>query len=181
VAAAETRVITGGCGVVLADWAALARDPGLAGRCRHVVVIDPPPFAHLDRLIGLGEGYVHRFDQGADPEFALRVHADEWPSRSSLAELYRALGARGDALDPPAARAVLCGEGRAHPRSPEVTARAARVLAELGVVRWDGSGTNRALSVVSSSGTDLEGSQAYIAYRDRYEEGRRFLSERRQT
>jgi hypothetical protein len=181
VAAAETRVTAGGCGVVLADWAALARDPGLAGRCRHVVVIDPPPFAHLDRLITLGEGYLHRFDQSADSEFAMRVHADEWPSRASLAELYRALGARADGLDPVTARAVLCGEGRAHPHSPEVTARAARVLTELGLLRWDGAGTNRALRVVSSSGTDLEGSEAYVAYRDRHEEGRRYLSERRQT
>jgi hypothetical protein len=146
-----------------------------------VVVIDPPPFAHLDRLAGLGEGYLHRFDDGADPEFALRVHADEWPSRSSLAELYRALGARAGGLDPASARAVLCGEGRAHPHSPEVTARAARVLAELGLVSWDGSGANRALGVVSSSGTDLERSEAFVAYRDRYEEGRRYLSERRQT
>ncbi len=181
VAAAETRVIAGGSGVVLADWAALARNPGLAARCRHVVVIDPPPFAHLDRLIERGEGYVHRFTDDADLDFALRVHADEWPSRSSLADLYRALGARGEGLDPPTARAVLCGERRAHPRSPEVAARAARVLAELDLLGWDGSGPNRVLRVVSSSGTDLEGSEAYVAYRDRYEEGRRYLSERRQT
>jgi hypothetical protein len=181
VAAAETRVIAGGCGVVLADWAALARDPGLAGRCRHVVVNDPPPFAHLDRLIGLGEGYLHRFDDAADAEFALRVHADEWPSRSSLAELYRARGARAAGPVAATARVIQCGERRAHPHSPEVTARAARVLAELGLLGWDGSGANRTLRVVSSSGTDLEGSEAFVAYRDRYEEGRRYLSERRQT
>jgi single-stranded-DNA-specific exonuclease len=181
VAAAETRVTAGGCGVILADWAALARDPGLAARCRHVVVIDPAPFPHLDRLVERGDGYLHRFADGADVEFALRVHADEWPSRSSLAELYRALGASGGALEPAAARAVLCGEGRAHPHSPEVTARAARVLAELALLRWDGSGANRVLRVVSSSGTDLEGSEAFVAYRDRHEEGRRYLSERRQT
>jgi single-stranded-DNA-specific exonuclease len=181
VAAAETRVIAGGSGVVLADWAALSRNPGLAARCRHVVVIDPTPFAHLDRLTERGEGYVHRFTDDTDLDFALRVHADEWPSRSSLAELYRALGARGEGLDSAAARAVLCGEGRAHPRSPEVAARAARVLAELDLLGWDGSGPNRVLRVVSSSGTDLERSEAYVAYRDRYEEGRRYLSERRQT
>ena len=181
VAAAETRVTTGGCGVILADWAALARDPGLAARCRHVVLVDPAPFAHLDRLVGRGDGYLHRFDEGTDVEFSLRVHADEWPSRSSLADLYRTMGARGAGLDRRAARGVLCGEARAHPHSPEVAARATRVLAELGLVRWDGSGTNRTLGVVSSSGTDLEGSEAFIAYRDRYEEGRRYLSERRQT
>ncbi len=182
IAAAETRVITAGAGVVLADWPALARDPALATRCRHVVVVDPAPFAYLDRYVEVGPGYLHRLDDRAELEFALRVHADEWPSRSSLAELYRALGARGEGgLDPASAQAVLCGEGRAHPRSPEITARAARVLAELELLHWDGSGPNRALRVVSSSGTDLEGSEAYVAYRDRYEEGRRYLSERRQT
>ena len=182
VAAAETRVVAGGCGVVLADWAALARDPGLAARCSHVVVVDPPPFAHLDRLIEGGEGYLHRFADGTESEFALRVHADEWPSRSSLAELYRALGANGaGGLDPRAARRVLCGESRAHPHAPEVTARAARVLADLGLLSWDGTSPNRTLRVVSSSGTDLEESEAFVAYRDRYEEGRRYLSQRRQT
>jgi hypothetical protein len=167
---------------VLADWAALARDPALAGRCRHVVVIDPPPFAHLDRLIERGDGYLHRFGEGGDTEFALRVHADEWPSRSTLAAAYRALGARGTTdVEPAIARTVLCGEGRAHPHPPEVTARASRVLAELGLLQWDGSGTNRSLRVVSSSGTDLERSEAFLAYRERYEEGRRYLSEERQT
>ena len=55
-AAAEARVAVAGAGVVLADWAALARDPGLAGRFEHVVLVDPPPFAHLEALAGAGEG-----------------------------------------------------------------------------------------------------------------------------
>jgi hypothetical protein len=55
------------------------------------------------------------------------------------------------------------------------------VLTELGLLSWDGSTPNRTLRVVSSSGTDLEGSEAYVAYRDRYEEGRRYLTERRQN
>jgi single-stranded-DNA-specific exonuclease len=181
VAAAEARVIAAGCGVILADWAALARDPGLAARCRHLVVIDPAPFAHLDRLVELGEGYLHRFGDAAEAEFALRVHADEWPSRSSLAAVYRALGGAGDDLLPPDARRILCGDGRAHPHSPEVAARSARVLTELELLHWQGSGPNRVLSVVSSSGTDLERSEAFVAYRNRHEEGRRYLSERRQT
>ena len=175
-------MIAAGAGVVLADWAALARDPRLASSFRHVVVIDPPPFAQLDRLIEARRGLSAPARRRAELEFALRVHADEWPSRSSLAALYRALGAASSAgLDPTAARELLCGGGRAHPHSPEVAARSARVLAELELVRWDGSGLNRVLGVVSSSGTDLERSRAFVAYRDRYEEGRRYLSERRQT
>ena len=57
VAAAEARVAVAGAGVVLADWAALARDPGLAGRFEHIVVIDPLPFAHLEALVGAGAGW----------------------------------------------------------------------------------------------------------------------------
>jgi single-stranded-DNA-specific exonuclease len=181
-AAAEARVTTTGCGVVLADWAALARDPGLAGRFAQLVIVDPPPFAHLERLCTAGEGYLHRLSGDPEREFALRVHADDWPSRSSLAALYRALGTRaGAGLASTDARAVLCGEGRAHPLAPEAAARSARVLAELGLIAWDDSGANRALSVVSSAGTDLERSPAFVAYRARYEEGRRYLSEGRQS
>ena len=182
VAAAEARVTAAGCGVVLADWAALARDPGLAGRFAHLVLVDPPPFAHLERLCAAGDGYLHRLYGKPEREFALRVHADEWPSRGSLAALYRALGARaGDRLVAAHARTVLCGEGRAHPLSPEAAARSARVLGELGLLGWHGSGADRALGVVSSAGTDLERSPAFVAYRERYEEGRRYLSEGRQS
>ena len=180
VAAAEARVTALGRGVVLADWPALARDPGLAERFVHVVVVDPPPFAHLDRLAQRGGGWLHRLD--GNPDFALRVHTDEWPSRSSLAALYRELAASAQpTLDAGTTRGALCGSGRAHPHSPEVAARAARVLAELELIGWDGSGADRALRVVSSSGTDLERSRAYSFYRDRYEEGRRYLSGPRQT
>ena len=110
------------------------------------------------------------------------MHADEWPSRSSLATLYRALGARaGSGLERATARALLCGEGRAHPLSPEATARSALVLTELGLIDWAGSGATELLGVVSSPGTDLERSAAFVAYRERYEEGRRYLSEARQS
>ena len=181
VAAAVTRVAVAGSGVVLADWAALARDPGLAGRFSHVVIVDPAPFAYLDRIATAGEGYLHRLD--ADAEFALRVLADEWPSRASLAELYRSLGERGrdGVVEAPVGRELLCGHGRAHPLAPEPAARRARVLEELGLLRLQGSGADRVLGVVSSSGTDLERSTAFVAYRDRYQEARRYLTGRRQT
>ncbi len=182
ISAAEARVQVAGSGVVLADWASLARNPALASRFGHVVVIDPPPFEHLERLSRLGTGYLHRVDADAEREFALRVHADEWPSRSSLADLYRALGAAtGDGIDLETLRRIICGDGRTHPRSPECSARMARVLSELELVCWEGSGPNRTLRVVSSTGTDLERSPAFVAYRGRYEEGRRFLTGRRQT
>ena len=107
------------------------------------------------------------------------MHAEEWPSRAWLARIYRALDARSrlaEVIDGPLARAVLEGEGRSHPLGPEASARASRVLAELGLLRWQRSGDARSLSVVSSSATDLERSAAFLAYRERYEDGKRFLS-----
>jgi single-stranded-DNA-specific exonuclease len=184
VAAAEAEVTAAGAGVVLADWAALTRDPGLAARFEHLVVIDPPPFEHLERLCRAGEGYIHWVDGREHAEFALRVHTDDWPSRAWLASIYRGIGhaaAGGDSIDAQAVRRVLCGDGRAHPLAPEAAVRAARVLCELELVAWDDSGAAGGLRVVSSAGKDLERSQSFVAYRDRYEEGRRFLSERRQS
>jgi DNA repair protein RadC len=65
-------------------------------------------------------------------------------------------------------------------RAPEVGARRIRVLEELGAVEWDRSAAPHALRVVSSVTKDLELTESFAAYRDRYEEGRRFLSRRRQ-
>ncbi len=183
-AGAEATVRAAG-GVALADWGALGRDPGLAARFAHVVVVDPPAFAELEARVASGDGFLHWLAGTPEAEFALRVHADEWPSRASLGALYRALGsggAAGEPIDPEAARTILCGEGRAHPLSPECAARSLRVLLELGLVELEGGpGAAPRLRVVSSSGTDLERSGAFVAYRDRYEEGRRYLSEQRQT
>ena len=143
------------------------------------MVIDPPPFAHLAAFCRAGEGYLHPVAGASELEFALRVHAEEWPSRSWLAGIYRSLAGR-QSVDAAAARELLCGEGRAHPLAPEVAARSTRVLLELGLVGWAQSGAARRLGVVSSDRTDLDRSAAFAAYRARYEEGRRFLSEARQ-
>ncbi len=149
----------------------------------HLVVVDPPPFAHLDatlrrraRLPAPGR----RHARGASSPCA------STPTSGRRGARWRALPgaawARGreGSVAAASARALLCGEGRSHPLSPEAAARSARVLAELGLVRWERSGAARALGVVSSEGTDLERSAAFVAYRDRYEEGRRYLSKRRQ-
>jgi single-stranded-DNA-specific exonuclease len=168
-----------GCGVALADWAALARMPSLPARFEHVVVIDPPPFQYLEHLAWAGQGagtgrFLHLAWGEAEIELALRVHAEEWPLRPTLVALYRALSDPGRDL-----REALQGDAR-HPRSPEVAGRRLRVLEEAGAVRWQQSGAARALRVVSSEAKALERLQAFVAYRDRYEEGRRFLSRRRQ-
>jgi single-stranded-DNA-specific exonuclease len=184
VASRTRRVIGAGSGLVLADWAGLSRAPELAARFPHVVLVDPPPFPHLAPLAEAGPGYLHRLEGKAEAEFALRVHAEEWPGRAWLATVYRSLRAAaegGGELGAGTARRILCGEGRNHLLTPEVTARSARVLAELGLLRWTRRDGARRLGVLSSESTDLERSAAFVAYRDRYEEGRRYLSKRRQT
>jgi single-stranded-DNA-specific exonuclease len=158
-------------GVVLADWARLEREPGLASGFPHVVLVDPPPFAHLESLALAGAGYCHL--AWAEENLALGALAAEWWLRPTLTAAYRALS---EGSDEP--RRALVGDER-HPRSPEVAGRCLRVLRELELVAWDRSGAGHVLSVVSSEGTDLERSQAFVAYGRRYEEGRRFLSERR--
>jgi hypothetical protein len=172
-----------GPGLVLADWGALTLDPSLPSRFGHVVLVDPPPSAHLEGLAGAGEGYLHLAWGDAEVELALRVHDSEWPLRQGLAATYRALREAatangGAATAEPLVRA-LAGDGK-HPRTPEQAARRARVLDELGLLRWHGSGTSRTLGVVSSEGQDLERSEAFRAYRARHEEGKRFLRSKRQ-
>jgi single-stranded-DNA-specific exonuclease len=171
-----------GCGVLLADWAALARVPSMTAGFEHLVVIDPPPFAHLEHLAtagnraaaGRGPGFLHLAWGEGEVELALRVHEEEWPLRPALVALYRALRDPGRPL-----RDALQGPGR-HPCSPEAAGRRLRVLEEADAVHWQPSGTAPALSVVSSEAKDLELLGTFAAYRDRYEEGRRFLSRQRQ-
>jgi single-stranded-DNA-specific exonuclease len=171
-------------GVALADWARLERDPSLASSFRHVILIDPPPTPALERLVDRCDGgFLHLAWGAPEVEFALRAWEGQWPSRPSLAGLYRRLGeaARGGEIAPDALQPALAGEG-AHRRSPEVAARGLRVLSELGLV-VETAGENEhpgPLRVVSSEGTDLARSAAFAAYRARCEEGSRYLSRRKQ-
>ena len=185
IAAAETRVTAAGAGVVLADWAALARDPGLAGRFEHLVADRPaavrPPRTAVPRRRGLPAPPRRQGRGRVRAARACRGLALARLARRDLPLAGRAAAGPRTPIEPAAARAILCGEGRTHPLAPEVAARAVRVLAELELVAWDGSGALSAPGVVSSEGTDLDRSRAFVAYRDRYEEGRRFLSERRQS
>jgi single-stranded-DNA-specific exonuclease len=173
--------IAAGRGLALADWAAVARDPELALRFEHVVLVDPPPFAHLEALAAgapRAGPFQHVSWGEAEAAFARRVHERDWDLRPALAELYRALG---EAEDPAGERLaeILAGPG-AHPRTPEQAGRCARVLEDLGLVEWTGSDRDPALRVVSSEGTELEQSSAFVAYERRFEEGRKFLSRQRQ-
>ena len=127
VAAAEARVTAAGCGVVLADWAALARDPALAGRFAHLVIVDPPPFAAPGPPVRGGEGYLHRRLGRARASSSRSACT---PTSGPRAARWRPSTGRSAPGPAPAssaatARALLCGEGRAHPLSPEAAARSA--------------------------------------------------------
>ena len=193
-AARRAREVAGsGAGVALADWATIERQPSLPARFEHVVVIDPAPFPHLERapcaaaLSSPGvAGFLHLAWGEPEIELALRVLDEEWPSRLALAALYRRLRdaqrigpSPGGPLEGRVLREALRGHGR-QPLAPEVAARRLRVLAELGCVRWESPAATGSLRVVSSEAKDLEQSEAFVAYRERCEEGRRFLSRRRQ-
>jgi single-stranded-DNA-specific exonuclease len=167
-------------GLVLADWAALAREPSLAAGFLHIVCVDPPPFPHLEGHAAHGDGYLHVAWGQAELEFALLVHEAEWDLRVALASLFRALRDAGGELRGGALAAALVGPSP-HPRTAEQSGRCLRVLAELDLAAWDGDGGELALGALSSERTELERSSAYLAYAARQEEGRRFLSRQRRA
>jgi single-stranded-DNA-specific exonuclease len=185
--AAVEALHSAGRGVALADWNRLERDSDLPRRFEHVVVIDPAPFPHLEDLADRsrpdsGDGFLHLAWGDPEVELALRLHEAQWPLRPVLAQLYRDLSVA--ASEGPLRGGFLCealaGHG-AYPRLPETAARCLRVLLELGLAHWEGSGCPDALGVVSSETKDLERSEAFTVYRARCEEGRRFLTGRRQA
>jgi single-stranded-DNA-specific exonuclease len=166
-------------GVVLADWSALARDPALPARFRHVVAIDPPPATPFEHSLGSGDGYLHLAWSEAHLDLAARSHEAEWPTRAVLAAVYRALrdaAGSGEEVQGPAGRAILSGPGP-YERSPEASARCLRALLETGAVACPDA-TGRLLRVVSSARNELERSAAFAAFRARSQEGVRYLTER---
>ncbi|MSO41171.1 MAG: single-stranded-DNA-specific exonuclease RecJ [Solirubrobacterales bacterium] len=173
-------------GLVLADWGSLAQRPLAARRFEHVVLVDPPPAEELGRAAGLaraGEGaasapfaagFLHPAWGGAELELAEKLAMAEWQLRPAITEIYRALRDAGGVASGDGLPALLAGEGR-YPRSPEVAGRCLRVLTELGLCEWTLDPANRSLGSVSSERTELERSEAYLAYRARHEEIRTFL------
>jgi single-stranded-DNA-specific exonuclease len=175
IAAAAGEVLGDDRGLLLADWGVLARQPELARRFEHVVLIDPPPFPHLEALAARGGGYVHVAWGEPELDFALKVHEAEWSLRGALASAFRKLRDAGGEVRGEAPGALLAGDGP-HPRSAEQAGRCVRVLTELGLASWQPDDPGGTLRVVSSEHTELERSSAYVAYGARHQEGRRFLS-----
>jgi single-stranded-DNA-specific exonuclease len=180
VADCDRRSALEGKGVVLADAVALEADPGLAVGFEHVVVVDPLPFAHLERLAtrpARKGGYAHLAWGDAEHRFALAMLDEQLARRTTLIALYRDLREAGQASGS-ALLATFKGRGT-HPRSPETAARCLRVLIELGLAHGSTAGGAGSVGVVSSEKTDLERSAAYVAYGARHQEGLRYLGRRK--
>jgi single-stranded-DNA-specific exonuclease len=181
VADAPRRAALARDGLALADYAELERQPDLPLGFAHVVLVDPPPSAYLERLASqpTGEGgYLHPVWGEAEHRFALLVLKSCHAQRGELAAMFRDLRDAGEVSGEELRKAL---RGRdSHPRAPEVAARCFRVLAELDLVRGTPTGGDGTVGVVSSEGTELERSAAFRAYRARYEEGKRYLEGLRQ-
>lgn len=173
---AELRPGMAGEGVRVADYEELERSPNLAGTFDHVVLVDPPPSAALERLAsrcGRDGGYLHRVWGEAEWRLSLSVLAVQLAQRPTLIATFRDLREAGE-VGGEELRQALLGSGR-QPRSAETAARCFLVLSELGLVRGAPAGGDGRVGVVSSDGTDLERSAAFRAYSARHEEARQYL------
>jgi single-stranded-DNA-specific exonuclease len=159
-------------GFALVSHHTLACRPQLVQNAVHVVVLDPPTSAEGAALLNAGEGYTHLAWGDAELRFARQMHELEYGLRASLAALYRGVKASGRVAGEELER-LLRGEGR-HGRPSRLAARLIRVLEELALVSLDRG--LPALALASEAPTDLERSLAYRAYRQRYEDGLKFLS-----
>ncbi|HEY5053806.1 MAG TPA: single-stranded-DNA-specific exonuclease RecJ [Solirubrobacterales bacterium] len=167
-------------GMTLADYSELERNPGLGRGFAHLVVVDPAPFAHLERLIGRAAvpgGYLHPVWGEPERRFALSVLASECAQREEVATVFRGLREAGETSGEEL-RSALAGAA-ALPRRPEVAARCFRVLSELDLVQGTPNGGGGTVGVVSSEGTDLERSPAFRAYGARFKEGKQYLEGRK--
>ncbi|HEX7058634.1 MAG TPA: single-stranded-DNA-specific exonuclease RecJ [Solirubrobacterales bacterium] len=181
VADAPRRAALAREGLTLADYAELERRPDLARGFAHVVLVDPPPSARLERLASLPSpegGYLHLAWGEAEHRFALSMLESRCARRGELIPLFRCLRDAGEGLSGEELREALLGDG-AHPRDPETAARCFRVLAELDLVQGAPDGGTGVVRVVSSEGKELERSAAYRAYSAAYEEGKRYLERRK--
>ncbi len=180
VADANRRAALESDGLLLADYARLEREPGLARDFDHVVLVDPPAFEHLERLASLpgeGGGFLHAAWGEPERRFAALMLEAQLAGRRELAAAFRELRDAGEAGGEELRKALE--GGGSHPRAPEAAARCLRVLAELGLVQGEPHGGAGKVGVVSSEKTELERSAAFRAYRARYEEGTRYLASHR--
>jgi single-stranded-DNA-specific exonuclease len=178
---AGLRAAMGLDGIRLADYLELERSPELGAKFDHVVLVDPPASADLERLAAgctAEDAYLHLVWGEAEWRFAGHALEDQLAQRPAVVALFRDLRDAGEVGGEQLLEA-LRGSG-AGPRPPEAAARGFRVLAELGLVAGGPNRGDGVVRVVSSEGTELERSAAFRAYRSRYEECRQYLERRRQ-
>jgi single-stranded-DNA-specific exonuclease len=151
---------------------ALARDASAADGYAQIVVLDPPSCPAEDARVRAGCGVTHLAWGEPELRFAEQMHELEYGLRASLVPLYRALALRqrvaGEELEH-----LLRGDGP-QARPARLAGRLIKILVELELVSL-----NRALpalAIASQAQTALESSAAFRVYRQRYEDGRRFLS-----
>ncbi len=177
-----------GGGLALTDYAVLEASPSLAADFDHVVLVDPPASARLERLAsrpvgncsdeGVPPGYLHATWDETDIPLTISVLEERFAQRPQLIAMFRDIRDAGGAGEDGLRQAL---EGTdSHPRSPEAAARCFRVLEELGVVQGSPDGRGGTVGVVSSEETTLERSAAFRAYSARYQEDRRFLERHKQ-
>lgn len=168
-------------GLALTDHAALTLSPDLASHFEHVVLVDAPrTVADAERVTrplsaaaATSPGFLHPLFSAAEHAFALGVLARQAPSRETIVGVFKGLRTGGE-VSGPDLRAALAGPGP-HPLDPETSARALRVLLELGLVAGSTSAGVGGVSVVSSEGTDLERSAAFRVYSKEHSEAQQFL------
>lgn len=167
--------------LVLVDYALLALCPELPRDFAHVVLVDPPAGAGEMAMVeraGAEGGFLHPVWASPEQGFALTVLEEQFglrtPLRGAFRDLRDAPSTEGEPL-----REALAGAGR-YARSPELAARCARILDELGLVVWAPDGRPRSLGAVSSKGTKLERSEAFRAYESRHQDGRQYLERLKQ-
>jgi single-stranded-DNA-specific exonuclease len=168
-------------GLRLVDYAEIERSPDLCREFTHVVLVDPPAFAHLEPALSRAAeegGYLHRAWGEAEWRFASAALDEQFARRPTLIAAFRELRDAGETSGEEL-RAALAGGGP-HPRSPETAARCFRVLAELGLVHGTPDRGAGKVGVVSSEDTDLERSAAFRAYSARHQEARQYLEGQRQ-
>jgi single-stranded-DNA-specific exonuclease len=168
-------------GVELADYLELERDPELPGGFTHVVLVDPPPFAHLEETASHSReegGFLHRAWGESEWRFSCRILGEQLARRPVLIAAFRDLRDVGEASGEPLLEA-LRGSGP-WLRGPEAAARCFRVLVELDLVRGSPDGGGGTVGVVSSEEAELERSAAFRAYTARYEEGQQYLEGHKQ-
>ena len=167
-------------GIELADYAELERDPELPGGFAHVVLVDPPPFAHLEEPLRArgGGGFLHLAWGEAEWRFASA------PSASSSRGAQRWSPSSGTCATPARRAARPCwrrcaarGRGRARPRRRRAASGCWPSSASCGAAPT--AATARSGSY-PQRGPIWSARPRSAPIRARYEEGQRYLEGRRQ-